>query len=79
MWLEWRENHDGDCIFCCNRQHVNVMPCCQSAVVVDPVRRNKYVLGRYSGRKLFVQFTNFLMLPMEVLNLVSEGKSFTQI
>ena len=55
------------------------MPCCRSAVVVDPVRRNKYVLGRHSGRKFFVQFTNFLILPMEVLNQVCEQKSFTQI
>ena len=52
------------------------MPCCPSAVVVDPVRRNKYVLGRHSGRKFFVQFTNFLMRPMEVLNQVCELQVF---
>ena len=49
---------------------MNVMHCCQGVVAVDPMTRDRRVLGKRSGTKCFVQFTNSLMLHMKMWSLV---------
>ena len=58
------------CVLIGYRVAVIVMPCCQGAVAVVAVERNKCVLGKHSGIKYFVLFTNYWMLLMKMWNLV---------